>query len=101
MSIPLILILLQGVPQGFVLGPLLLSVCPDVECQLYADDAVIYVHGCSSEVVASKLTRAMSHITKWLCQSCLGYVNKTIGMFFSKWSHLRDLYYVIWASLNI
>ncbi len=47
------------------------SICPDVELQLQADDTVIYVHVCSSEVIASKITRAIRHVTKRLYQSCL------------------------------
>ncbi len=39
----------MGLPQGSILGPMLFSllvnylpsICPDVECQLYADDKVI------------------------------------------------------------
>ncbi len=49
---------------------------PTVTCQMYADDAVIYVH----EELASVV-----NIFNWLANSCLHLsVNQTVCMFFSK-----------------
>ena len=82
-----------GVPQGSILGPLLFSiyindlptVCKDINIIMYADDAVIYVHGMEMEQVASKLSSAMNDIQNWLKSSCLTLnVKKTVGMFFTK-----------------
>ena len=49
-----------GVPQGSILGPLLFSlyindlpnVCPELNVQMYADDAVIFVHGKNTEMIS-------------------------------------------------
>lgn len=80
------------VPQGSILGPLLFSVyindlpaiCPEVHTQMYADDAVIYVHAKSSQKAATLLQEAMEKISDWMVQSCLTLnLNKTVSMFFS------------------
>ena len=83
-----------GVPQGSILGPLLFSmyvndlpnVCPpDVMCQMYADDVVLYVHAESQKQAARKLTDTMDLVSKWIVKSCLHLnVKKTVCMFFTK-----------------
>ncbi len=78
----------MGLPQGSILGPMLFillvnylpSICPDVECQLYADDTVIWA---SAKVVAL-LNEQMEKISKWLQENNLTLnVNKTVFMCFS------------------
>lgn len=85
--------LTTGVPQGSILGPLLFSfyindlpnVCSEVECLMYADDTVLFVHGRFKDIVADKLTKAMTRVTSWLQENCLQLnISKTVGMFFSK-----------------
>uniref|UniRef100_A0A8C1Z289 Reverse transcriptase domain-containing protein n=1 Tax=Cyprinus carpio TaxID=7962 RepID=A0A8C1Z289_CYPCA len=85
--------LTTGVPQGSILGPLLFSlyindlpnVCSEVECLMYADDTILFVHGRSKDIVADKLTKAMTRVTSWLQENCLQLnISKTVGMFFSK-----------------
>lgn len=83
-----------GVPQGSVLGPLLFSmyandlpnICPpDVICQMYADDVVLYVHAKSQKQAAQKLNSTMDKVSQWLAKSCLHLnVKKTACMFFTK-----------------
>lgn len=58
-----------------ILCPLLFSmhvndlpnVCtPDVICQMYADDVVLYVHAKSQQQAAQKLTDTMNQVAKWI-----------------------------------
>lgn len=52
---------------------------------MYADDTVLYIHGPSKTVVATKLTNAMVKISESLNQCSLQLnVSKTVGMFFTK-----------------
>ena len=61
-------------------------ICPsNVQCQLYADDAVIYVHAKNTEQAAHKLTAAMDSVSEYLERSQLVLnLTKTVCMFFSK-----------------
>ncbi len=88
-----------GVPQGSILGPILFSlyvndlptVCPDVNLQLYADDAVLYVHAKSKQEAATKLSAALAPVSHWLNESCLHLnTKKTVCMFFSRQSAEGD-----------
>uniref|UniRef100_A0A3P9HG26 ribonuclease H n=1 Tax=Oryzias latipes TaxID=8090 RepID=A0A3P9HG26_ORYLA len=87
-------------PQGSLLSPLLFSLyindlpscCPpNVQCQLYADDAVIYVHARDGYQAAQELTSAMNKVSEWLQKSQLILnVSKTVCMYFSKSSTNQD-----------
>ena len=64
----------HGVPQGSILGPLLLLIyinnLPNVlnSCyaSLYADDTVIYCYGTSSKELSEKLNNDLLGVAKWL-----------------------------------
>ena len=82
-----------GVPQGSILGPLLFSlyindlpnVCPDLNVQMYADDAVIFVHGKNTEIISSCLSNNLDKVQHWLNNNCLQlYAKKTVCMMLSK-----------------
>ena len=82
-----------GVPQGSILGPLLFSmyindlpdVCPKLNIQMYADDAVIFIHGKNQEIIASSLTNTLNLVQQWLKDNCLMLnAKKTVCMFFAK-----------------
>lgn len=82
-----------GVPQGSILGPILFSlyindlpdVCPNINVQMYADDAVLFIHGKNTEETSSVLTSAMTKVQDWLSNSCLMLnTKKTVCMTFSK-----------------
>lgn len=101
-----------GVLQGSILGPLLFSiyindlpaVCKGVDIIMYADDAVIYIHGRDMEQVASKLSLAMDKISNWLKSSCLTLnIEKTVGMYFAKSNKVKDMpnIYVNGQKINI
>ena len=71
--------ILTGVPQGSILGPLLLiiffnditDVIEVAKIVKYADDSVIYVGDKDVAVINSKLTKDMDAIVKWLDQNAL------------------------------
>lgn len=81
----------MGVPQGSILGPLLLTlyindlptVCKS-KITMYADYTVLYAHGKTAEEVAQKLTKEMRKVSLWLKKSCLTLnLDKTVSMFFT------------------
>ncbi len=82
----------MGLPQGSIVGPMLFSLfvndlpcsCPDVECQIYADDTVIYTSAKSSAKVVALLNEQMEKISKWFQENNLTlHVKKTVFMCFS------------------
>ncbi len=82
----------MGLPQGSILGPMLFSLfinylpssCPDLECQIYADDTVIYTSAKSSAKVVVLLSEQMEKISKWLQENNLTLnVKTTVFMCFS------------------
>lgn len=59
---------------------------------MYADDAVIYVHGRDMEQVATKLSSAMDKKSYWLNSSCLTLnVEKTVGIYLAKSKKVKDI----------
>lgn len=83
----------SGVPQGSILGPILFSiyindlpdVCPDINIQMYADDAVIFTHAKNPQEASQILTSAMTNVQNWVKASCLQLnAKKTVCMVFSK-----------------
>ena len=82
----------MGIPQGSILGPLLFSLfindlptsCPEANCQLYADDAVIYVPAKSPSKAAEILTPYLDDVHQWLqCNHLFLNLKKTVSMCFS------------------
>lgn len=64
----------MGMPQGSILGPLLFclyinelpNICTEAECQLYADDTVIYVPAKTLDKAAELLNKQMVSVSQWL-----------------------------------
>lgn len=51
---------------------------------MYADDAVVFVHGKDEMDVASKLTEQMQRVSDWQSQNCLTLnTEKTVVMYFT------------------
>ena len=83
----------DGVPQGSKLGPLLFLLCindlPEVlvECSihLFADDAILYIRGETSDEVVNIVNQELINVWEWLKKNklCLE-VKKTICIVFGK-----------------
>ena len=72
-----------GVPQGSVLGPLLLLLhvndLPDAmncKCHLHADDTVIIIGKVCAEKLENKLNMELNNAEVWLSNSKLSLTNK-------------------------
>ena len=42
------------------------DVCPELNVQMYADDAVIFIHGKNTEIISSCLSNASDKVQHWL-----------------------------------
>lgn len=70
---------IHGIPQGSVLGPLLLIMYINYlikavrycSCKMFADDTIIYVNGEDSSEIERKLNCDLSNIVKWLDSNSL------------------------------
>ncbi len=61
------------------------DVCPELNVQMYADDAVIFIHGKAAKTIATNLTNALTKVQNWLNQTCLILnTKKTVVMMFTK-----------------
>ena len=62
-----------GVPQGSILGPILFLIyindltqfSGQSQCNLFADDALFYVHGKDLETINTKLQKSMDNVSLW------------------------------------
>lgn len=88
-----------GIPQGSILGPLLFclyindlpEICKDTNCQLYADDTIIYVAADSPKEASNVLNRQLVSISQWLHDNCLTLnYTKTVAMCFSLKRNITD-----------
>jgi hypothetical protein len=90
-----------GVPQGSVLGPLFFTIfindiasSLNVNCKLFADDAVFYVSRSSFDEVCDNITELTVHLSRWLLDNKLvAHTDKTKLMLFTPRpvSVLRDI----------
>ena len=72
--------ILAGVPQGSVLGPLLLliyinNICDgiDSEIKLFADDTTVYVTVDNPNTAAEQLNYDLDHMTRWAKQWLINF----------------------------
>ena len=73
--------ILDGVPQGSILGPLLFNIYindlflvfsdPNLSICNYADDNTLYASGSCPETVMKQLHNGMNHVSKWFCDNGL------------------------------
>jgi len=47
------------------------NVLPELNVQMYADDAVIFIHGKNTEMISSCLSNALDKVQHWLNNICL------------------------------
>ena len=79
----------MGVPQGSVLGPLLITLyvrdlpsCVDVKVLMFADDILLFFSGFSIPEIACRLTNAVISLVSWLTTRGLQMnIGKTQAMF--------------------
>lgn len=55
------------------------SVCPEVDVLMYADDAVLIVHGQTKTEVSAILTKSTAQLTTWLNHTCFSPEQTTLS----------------------